>query len=337
MPAPAAPFGNTGLQVARVGYGAMGITSFYATTAATEEEGIAAIEAYVAAAAAGGALAHLDTALIYSNKREGGRHNEEVVGAAVKRVGREKVFLATKGSMSMAFAPDSSDAGLRAQLASSLARLGVSCVDLYYEHRRDVNTPVEQVAATFKALAAEGKIRFAGLSECTADELRRAHAVFPITAIQMEYSLQSRSIETTGLLAAARELNVAVVAYSPLGRGMLSGTFASRADVAADDWRLSQPRWSEELSAANFAKAAALRAVAERKQCTSAQLALAWLLSKGAFPIPGSTKAARAVENARACDVALAAEDVAELEALVTEADGDRYAGKWGQYEARVV
>ena len=181
--AAAVPFGTTGVDVARVGFGAMGITSFYAGTAATEEEGIKAIEAYVAAAAP--ALAHIDTALIYSNKREGGRHNEEVVGEALRRVGREKVFLATKGSMSMSFQPDSSDEGLRAQLASSLARLGVASVDLYYEHRRDVKTPIEQVAATFKALKEEGKIRFAGLSECTADELRRACAVFQISAIQM--------------------------------------------------------------------------------------------------------------------------------------------------------
>ena len=330
--APSALFG--GAPVARVGFGAMGITSFYHGTAATEEQGIEAIEAYVKAAAP--ALAHIDTALIYSNKREGGRHNEEVVGAALKRVGRDKVFLATKGSMSMAFEPDSSDAGLRAQLASSLARLDVASVDLYYEHRRDVKTPVEEVAKTFKALAAEGKIRFGGLSECTADELRRACAVFPIAAVQMEYSLQSRSIERTGLLAAARELGVAVVAYSPLGRGMLSGTFASRAELVEGDWRLTQPRWSEELAAANMAKSAALKAVAERKKCSTAQLALAWLLSKGAYPIPGTTHAARAVENAQAAAVELSAADVAELEALVPEAEGDRYAGKWGQYETRV-
>jgi aryl-alcohol dehydrogenase-like predicted oxidoreductase len=330
----ARPFGRSGVEVACVGFGAMGITSFYAGTSATEEEGIKAIEAYVAAAAP--ALAHVDTALIYSNARAGGRHNEEVVGEALRRVGRDKVFLATKGSMSEAFVPDSSDAGLRAQLASSLKRLGVDRVDLYYEHRRDVKTPVEQVAATFKALAAEGKIRFAGLSECTADELRRACAVFPITAVQMEMSLQARSVETTGLLAAARELGVAVVAYSPLGRGMLSGTFASRAEVPEGDWRASNPRWSAELAPANFAKAAALKAVADRKGCSTAQLALAWLLSKGAFPIPGTTKAARALENLRAADVKLTPEEVAELEALVPEAAGDRYEGGWGQFEKRM-
>ena len=328
-----AAFGSTGVQIARVGFGAMGITSFYAGTLETEEHGIKAIEAYAAAAAP--ALAHIDTALIYSNAREGGRHNEEVVGAALKRVGREKVFLATKGSMSMKFEPDSSDAGLRAQLASSLARLGVESVDLYYEHRRDVKTPVEAVAATFKALAAEGKIRFGGLSECTADELRRACAVHPIAAIQMEWSLQSRSVERTGLLAAARELGVAVVAYSPLGRGMLSGTFASRDELAENDWRRSQPRFSEALAAANLAKAAALKSVAARTQCSTAQLALAWLLTKGAFPIPGTTHAERAVENVKSGAVALSEEDVKELESLVSEAEGDRYAGKWGQYETR--
>lgn len=143
-------------------------------------------------------------------------------------------------------------------------------------------------------------------------------------------------METTGLLAAARELGVAVVAYSPLGRGMLSGTFSARSELTEGDWRLTQPRWSEALAAENFAKAAALKAVADRKGCSTAQLALAYLLSKGAFPIPGTTKAARAVENLRAADIALAAADVAELEALVPEAGGDRYEGGWGQFEKRM-
>ena len=201
--------------------------------------------------------------------RPGGKHNEEVVGEAVRKVGREKVFLATKGSMNADFSPDSSDAGLRAQLASSLERLGLDSVDLYYEHRRDVKTAIEDVMRTMKALKEEGKIRFAGLSECTPAELRRAHAVFPVTAIQVEYSLQARVAVESELLAVARELGVAVVAYSPLGRGMLSGTFASRAEVPDGDWRKSsQPRWSEALAARNFEQAAKLKDIAARKACT---------------------------------------------------------------------
>jgi aryl-alcohol dehydrogenase-like predicted oxidoreductase len=282
-------------------------------------------------------LAHIDTAFIYVASRPGGPHNEEVVGAAIKKIGRERVFLATKGGLSASFKPDSSDAGLRGQLAASLARLGVDCVDLFYEHRRDVATPIEDVARTFRALRDEGKIRFAGLSECTPSELRRANAIFPITAIQMEYSLQARGIEAE-LLAVCRELKVACVAYSPLGRGMLSGTFASRADIPAGDFRLKSPRFSEELAARNFEKAAALKAIAARKGCTTAQLSLAWLLAKGddIFPIPGTKSAARAVENAGASAVVLSADDVAELEAAVCEAAGDRYEGKHGQFDARV-
>jgi aryl-alcohol dehydrogenase-like predicted oxidoreductase len=315
----------------------MGITSFYVSAPTADEEGVAAIEALVKAVEP--AVVMIDTALIYVASRPGGKHNEEVVGEAVRKVGREKVFLATKGSMNADFSPDSSDAGLRAQLASSLKRLGLDSVDLYYEHRRDVKTAIEDVMRTMKALKEEGKIRFAGLSECTPAELRRAHAVFPVTAIQVEYSLQARVAVESELLAVARELGVAVVAYSPLGRGMLSGTFASRAEVPDGDWRKSsQPRWSEALAARNFEQAAKLKDIAARKACTPAQLALAWLLAKSdiVFPIPGTKSAVRAIENARAADVALTAADVAELEALVPEGEGDRYEGKWGQFEARL-
>lgn len=207
--------------------------------------------------------------------------------------------------------------------------------DLYYEHRRDVATPIESVMATFKALAAEGKIRFAGLSECTPSELRRAHAVFPVTAVQMEYSVQERGVEKE-LLAVARELGVAVVAYSPLGRGMLSQTYASPADLPEGDWRRSAPRFAA-AAAENFEKAAALKALAARKGCTSAQLALAWLLSRGpdVFPIPGTKSAVRAVENARAATVELTPAEAAEVEAAVPEATGDRYDGRRGQFEDR--
>lgn len=332
-------FGNSAIQLPRCGLGAMGITSFYASTgdnSAIEAAGVDAICAYAESVAP--APAHVDTALIYAASRPGGRHNEEIVGEAVRRLGRDRFFLATKGSMNPDFSPDSSDAGLRRQLASSLARLGVSHVDLFYEHRRDVNTPIEAVAATFRALRDEGLIRFAGLSECTASELRRAHAVFPITAIQMEYSLQSRSIEASGLLSAARELGVAVVAYSPLGRGMLSSTFATLADLPADDWRVkSMPRLAVDVAAKNLLPGAALKDIAARKGCTPAQLALAWLLSRGddIFPIPGTKSAARAVENARAADVVLTPQDIAAIEAAVPEAEGDRYENKWGQFEAR--
>jgi aryl-alcohol dehydrogenase-like predicted oxidoreductase len=338
MALPTRAFGSSGVQLPRVGFGAMGITSFYSSSgdnAAIESEGVSAIIAYADAVAP--ARAFVDTAFIYAASRPGGRHNEEVVGEAVRRLGRERVFLATKGSLGADFKPDSSDAGLRAQLAISLGRLGCDHVDLFYEHRRDVGTPIEAVAATFKALAAEGKIKFAGLSECTAGELRRAHAVFPVTCVQLEYSAQERSIEA-GLLVAARELGVAVVAYSPLGRGMLSATFASPASLPEDDWRRTSPRFASDAAGeANFARAASLAALAQRKGCSPAQLALAWLLSRGddVFPIPGSKNAVRAVENARAAAITLSADEARAVEDAVPPAEGDRYAARWGQWEDR--
>jgi aryl-alcohol dehydrogenase-like predicted oxidoreductase len=332
-------FGNSQEALPRIGFGAMGITSFYASSLSNDEIEEAGIEAMVKyAEAVSPAKAHIDTALIYIASRLGGRHNEEVVGEAIRRIGRDRVFIATKGSMNPDFSPNSSDSGLRSQLESSLKRLGVSTVDLYYEHRRDLNTPIESVMATFKALKEEGKIRFCGLSECSPSELRAAHAVFPVTAIQMEYSLQSRSIEKE-LLNVAKELGVAVVAYSPLGRGFLSGTFSSRSELDPTDWRLSQPRFSESLMDANASKASALKSIAEKKKCTTAQLALAWLLHKGGdsiFPIPGTKSAARAIENANSVNIILSHEDLAEIEACVPEAEGDRYEGKWGQFETRL-
>jgi len=332
-------FGNTEENLPRIGFGAMGITSFYASTdsnEAIEEAGIEAMVKY--AKSVSPAKAHIDTALIYIASRPGGRHNEEVVGEAIKRIGREHVFIATKGSMNPDFSPDSSESALRSQIASSLVRLGIDCIDLYYEHRRDIKTPIESVMSTFKALKEEGKIRFCGLSECSPSELRAAHAIFPVTAIQMEYSLQSRSIEKD-LLGVAKELGIAVVAYSPLGRGFLSGTFSSRDQLSSNDWRLTQPRFSEELMDINASKAASLKLIAERKKGTTAQLALAWLLNKGGdsvFPIPGTKNASRAVENFNAVHVHLSQEELIEIEECIPEAKGDRYTNKWGQYETRL-
>ena len=329
-----ASFGNTDVLLPRIGFGAMGITSFYAgegPSESIEEQGIQAMVAYAQAVAP--LKAHIDTALVYTALRPGGRHNEEVVGEAVRRIGRDNVFLATKGSMTMAFEPDSSDAGLRSQLASSLTRLGVSSVDLFYEHRRDPGTPIESVMATMKALAGEGKIKFAGLSEVTATELRRACAVFPVTAVQMEYSLQARSIESE-LLGVAKELGVAVVAYSPLGRGMLASTFKCLDALPEGDWRRASPRWGEQV---NFAKAAALPDLAASCSITPAQLALAWVLSRGdhVFAIPGTKSPARALENSAASALKLSAGILAKVEAAVPEAEGDRYANKHGQFETR--
>ncbi len=195
------------------------------------------------------------------------------------------------------------------------------------------------VAETFKQLHAEGKIKYAGLSECTPDELRRAHRVFPISAVQMEYSLQTRDIESA-IIPACRELGVGIVAYSPLGRGFLSATFAKREDLPANDWRRTVPRFSEENFAANAAKAAALQELAKRLSCTPAQLALAWLLHRGRdiFPIPGTKSRARLQENWASIALADKITDAVakEIEAAVPEAVGERYQGMRGTFNQRL-
>ncbi len=334
---PTRPLGSQGLVVPRIGFGAMGCTAFYTTDpAAIEADALAAIDELVLLSAPSPAF--IDTAFIYAHPS--GAHNETLVGKAIAKHGRDKFVLATKMGVAFpSFTFDSSPAAIRGQLAESLKRLGTNYVDLYYQHRVDPKTPMETVAATFKELHAEGLIRYAGLSECTPDELRRAHAVFPISAVQLEYSLQSRDIEPA-LLPAARELGVGLVAYSPLGRGLLSGSFSSRADLADGDWRLLQPRFSEDRIAANAAKAAALKDIATGLGVTPGQLALAWLLSRGddVFPIPGTKSAARVRENMEAAGLVdrITPEVAAALEAAVPEADGERYAGMWGTFNLRL-
>jgi aryl-alcohol dehydrogenase-like predicted oxidoreductase len=228
---------------------------------------------------------------------------------------------------------------IRKQLGESLARLGTDYVDLYYQHRVDSSTPMETVMGVLKELHAEGKIRYAGLSEMTPDELRKAHAVFPVSAVQLEYSLQTRDIEAT-VLPVARELGIGLVAYSPLGRGLLSQTFKTVEDLPEHDWRRTLPRFSGEAFAKNAAKAENLHKIAERKGCTTAQLAIAWVLRKGAdiVPIPGTKSVARVAENLGAAAVAeaLTDADIAEIEANVPEAEEERYAGMWGTFNLRL-
>lgn len=225
-----------------------------------------------------------DTAWIYQSFGAGGGDNvtnEEVLGRAIKRHGRDKFIIATKfgigmGPTGMIFSgkPDF----VRAQLNDSLTRLGVSCIDLYYMHRMDPSTPIEETMVCLKELIAEGKIKYIGLSECTPDELRRAHAVHPVSAIQMEWSLNTRDLETS-IIPVARELGVGIVAYSPLGRGLLAGTMHDKLDP--NDWRRKQPRFKGENLANN--EATSFYAYAAKKGVTPAQLALAWVLARGKY------------------------------------------------------
>ena len=215
---------------------------------------------------------------------------------------------------------------MRQACDASLQRLGVDTIDLYYQHRVDPQTPIEDTVGAMAELVAAGKVRYLGLSEAAPQTIRRAHAVHPITALQTEYSLWSRDPETE-LLGTIRELGIGFVAYSPLGRGFLTGQITSPSDLAPDDWRLKNPRFQGENFQKNVDLATRVQSLAKEKGCTAAQLALAWLLARGEdiFPIPGSTKAERVAENAGAVDVHLTAEDIASLDALAPAVAGDRY------------
>lgn len=300
----------------------MGMTAFYGTS--SEEASLATIDRALELG-----LNFLDTAFIYCNSK--GESNEELIAKAIAKHGRDKLIIATKFGIDFSRPSnpfDSSPEAIRSQLATSLKRLGTDYVDLYYQHRADPSTPVETVMKTLKELHAEGKIRYAGLSECSSDELRRAHAVFPVSAIQMEWSLQSRDLEAT-IIPTARELGVGIVAYSPLGRGLLTGAISSVESLDPTDWRRNIPRFQPDTIAANAKAAENLAAIAARKGCTPGQLALAWVQSRGkdVVPIPGTRSAKRLEENIGAVAIAdaLTPAEIAEIEAAVPEVKGDRY------------
>ncbi|EKX37333.1 hypothetical protein GUITHDRAFT_78112 [Guillardia theta CCMP2712] len=319
--------GSQGLMAPPMGLGCMGMTAFYdaAQDEAQEQLSLKTIDKALELG-----INFLDTAWIYQNKVSG-KTNEELVGKAIKKHGREKFIIATK--FGVEFAADMTPVPhmgrpehVRRHCEDSLRRLGTNYIDLYYMHRMDSTTSIEETMEEVKKLIAEGKVKYVGLSECTAAELRAAHAVQPITAIQasspqstcaqMEWSLQTRDIEAE-IVPTARELGVAIVPYSPLGRGMLSQKFKSRDDIQATDMRRFNPRFNEENFDANYQNALKIKAVADRKGCTPAQVALAWLLNQGndVFPIPGTKSPERmeASENAGAVNVILTPEDLEEL------------------------
>lgn len=276
----------------------------------------------------------LDTAWSYQTFGRGGNYyNEELLGKALKLYGREKFVVATKFGVSHGPAGiivSGKEETIRSNLADSLSRLGTDYIDLYYQQRIDPATPIEETMLVLKSLVQAGTIRYIGLSECTPDELRRAHAVHPITAVQMEWSLQTRDIETT-IVPVARELGVAIVAYSPLGRGFLTSLNALE-QMAEGDFRRTMPRFSGENAAENARRTQRFFALAQEKGCTGAQLALAWVHAQGldVFPIPGTKTAARIEENARAFEVlkSLSTAEIAEIADSVQGVVGDRYSAQ---------
>lgn len=321
---PQRALGSQGLRVSALGLGCMGFSEFYGDAASRAAvDGVAVIHHALDLG-----ITLLDTADMY-----GPHVNEELVGRAV-RGRREGVVIASK----FGIVRDPAEPGrrgvngrpeyVRASCEASLRRLGVDTIDLYYQHRRDKSIAIEETVGAMAQLVQEGKVRFLGLSEISADTLRRAHATHPITAVQSEWSLWSRDWERT-TFATARALGVGIVPYSPLGRGFLTGAVTADTAFPEGDYRHTTPRFVGAHRTANLRLVDAIRAIATDKQCTPAQVALAWVLSRGedVVPIPGTTKVARLDENAGACDVGLSAADQARLaEAIpVNAASGDRY------------
>ncbi|HYW52545.1 MAG TPA: aldo/keto reductase [Dongiaceae bacterium] len=306
------------LETSALGLGCMGISFGYGPPA--EESGTEAIRRALDLG-----ITMIDTAEIYGPFR-----NEEVVGAAIAGR-REQVQLATK--FGFAFSADGqrlddvdgSPANAKRALEGSLKRLGVDYVDLWYQHRVDQRVPIEETVGAMAEAVAAGKVRHLGLSEASAETIRRAHATHPIAAVQSEYSLWSRDVERE-VLPAVRELGIGFVPYSPLGRGFLTGAVQPDA-LTENDFRRTHPRFAGENGARNAALVEIVKRVAAKHGATPAQIALAWVLSRGEdlVPIPGTTKAARVDENAGALRVRLDEDDLRELGGIAEHVAGDRY------------
>jgi aryl-alcohol dehydrogenase-like predicted oxidoreductase len=311
--------GTSGLDVSALGLGCMGMSAFYGTT--DEPEAIATIHRAIELG-----VTFLDTAEMY-----GPFTNEELIARAVGDR-RDEVVIATK--FARHFDPDDlenrdldgSPENVRRATEGSLKRLGTDHIDLLYQHRIDPNVPTEETVGAMAELVTEGKVRYLGLSEAAPETIRRAHAVHPIAAVQTEYSIWTRDLEDD-VLPTLRELGIGLVAYSPLGRGMLSGRFSSADDFDADDWRLTQPRFQGENLKQNLERAGKVRELADEKGVPPAQLALAWVLARGddVVPIPGTKRRRYLEQNVGALDVELTDEDLARIDAVVPEPAGARY------------
>lgn len=312
--------GSAALEVSTLGLGCMGMSFAYG--AADEEQSLATAERALDLG-----VTFLDTSDSY-----GPYANEELLARVLRRR-RNEVVLATKfgqrfhedGRRTI----DGSPEYVRQACEASLRRLGIDTIDLYYQHRIDRTVPIEETWGALSDLVSEGKVRFLGLSEASPESIERAHAVHPVTALQTEWSLWTRDVESDGVLATVRRLGIGFVAYSPLGRGFLTGTIQSKEDFTDDDGRRAWPRFQDDAIEANRHIVDAVRTVAESLGATPAQVALAWVLSRGddVVPIPGSRKVAHLEVNVAATSIALTAEQQAALDqaAPVGATVGTRY------------
>ncbi|MCX4247256.1 aldo/keto reductase [Paraliomyxa miuraensis] len=305
--------GRDGPELFPIGLGCMGMSAFYGDPNTRREGEAASIGVIHRALDLGVRL--IDTADMY-----GCGANERLIGQALAGARRQQAVLATK--FAVTFEEDGRITGIsgrpeyvRQACEASLARLGVDTIDLYYQHRVDPNTPIEDTVGAMAELVREGKVRYLGLSEASPETIRRAHAVHPIAALQTEYSLWSREPEQA-LLDTCRELGIVFVAYSPLGRGFLTGRFTRPEDLAADDWRHSNPRFQGDNFTTNLALVRVVEQLAEARGCTAAQLALAWTLRQPhVVPIPGTTNLARLEQNVAAASIELRSDELQQLEA----------------------
>ena len=318
--------GNTGVKLSAIGLGCMGMSYAYGTV--DETESIATLERSIELG-----INFWDTADMYGNGK-----NEELI-ARVLAGNRDKVFIATKFGFRFASDKpgfsgtpgtylDGSPAYLKTAVEKSLRRLKIETIDLYYAHRIDPHVPVEEMVGAMAELVKEGKVKYLGLSEASAASIRKAHAVHPITALQSEYSVMTRDVETK-ILPVCRELGITLVSYSPLSRGIITNTIGSPSELGEGDFRRNLPRFNGESLDNNLSLAKEFAALAAKKDCTPAQLALAWVLAQGKdiIPIPGTKKRRYLEENAGAVAIALSKTDLKEIAHIVVKHPhvGERY------------